>query len=52
MVCRLSQVLVGGVVSILSAIGIISIPVAGQVILGVVSVGFGIYGLGKAFGWW
>ena len=42
----------GGVVSILSAIGIISIPVAGQIILGVVSIGFGIYGLGRAFGWW
>ena len=42
----------GSIASILTAIGIISIPVVGQIILGVVSIGFGIYGLGRAFGWW
>ena len=41
-----------GFVGILSAIGVVSIPVAGQIILGVVSVGFGIYSIGRIFKWW
>lgn len=32
-----------GVNGILAAVGVVSIPVAGQIILGVVSVGLGIY---------
>ena len=42
----------GGVLGILAATGIISIPVAGQIVLGVVSIGFGIYTLGNVFNWW
>ena len=42
----------GGIVGLLAAFGVVSIPVAGQIILGIVSIGFGIYGLGRAFKWW
>ena len=42
----------GGIVSVLAGIGIISIPVVGQIILGAVSIGFGIYSVGRAFNWW
>ena len=42
----------GGIAGLLTAFGVISIPVVGQVILAIVSIGFGIYGLGRAFKWW
>ena len=41
-----------GVVGILSAVGVVSIPVAGQIILGTASIGFGIYSIGRILKWW
>ena len=42
----------GGIVGLLGTLGVFSIPVVGQVILAIVSTGFGIYGLGRACKWW
>ena len=42
----------GGIVGLLAAFGVFSIPVVGQVILAIVGIVFGIYGLGRVFGWW
>ena len=41
-----------GIVGILAAVGVFSIPVVGQIILGIVSIGGGIYSMGSAFSWW